>query len=515
MANIFEEKDRRVIPNWRSFKRTVSLGELNSSTLIKAEKNEILFPLDDYIFDFKKNLSLPHAGDLISAAISNGIVEHKDVINAAKFILSKKTLATNTQITLAKQILFCTSGPRDKNSISHLTVDTFTRVIKKEILWKRIKEVRQRIQEFPYNPLLYVELSRYHSILGQEEKAKNAMKIALHLSPNNRFILRCAVRLFAHYDDIEFSHDLLRKNPLSYNDPWLTSAEIAIATIRERSSRFIKRGLEMIDSKKYSPFSISELSSSIATVELLNGNNKKSRALFKHALIEPNDNTLAQVEWASKIDGNLSINPLTYKVKSSFEALSIDNFQNQKFKEALDNTFRWLVDQPFTRRPIMLGAHIAGALLNDQQTNREFLFAGLISHPNDPQIINNIVYSFALENEIEEAKKYLEQIKWSEEINEMTNICLTATRGLLNFRTHKPELGRKLYMEAIEKATLKQNQYYISLALLNWAREEILNKSADIESIMDAVYKIPEDKSNFDVSILQKEVIKLFQINNL
>ena len=63
---------------------------------------------------------------------------------------------------------------------------------------------------------------------------------------------------------------------------------------------------------------LSELASSIGTVELLYGSNKKSRELFKKSLISPNDNTLAQVEWAATKDKNLDVDASGFNVEMNF-----------------------------------------------------------------------------------------------------------------------------------------------------------------------------------------------------
>jgi len=71
-------------------------------------------------------------------------------------------------------------------------------------------------------------------------------------------------------------------------------------------------------------------------------------------------------------------------------------------------------------------------------------------------------------------------------------------------------MGRSLYLEAIEKAKDIKNQYYNWLAILNYAREEILVKSNDIETIMETVARIPDNTSAGDVNKLKQEVVVLY-----
>ena len=52
MANFFEHTDRRVVPNWRSFGKSVVLGELNS---FQKERTHTIdeYSIDEYIIDWK------------------------------------------------------------------------------------------------------------------------------------------------------------------------------------------------------------------------------------------------------------------------------------------------------------------------------------------------------------------------------------------------------------------------------------------------------------------------------
>ncbi len=509
MANFFENKDRRVIPNWRSFKRTAMLGELDVSNH-STPKPDVSFSIEDYKVEFIQNRSIPHAGDLLSAAIVNGFETDKTVIEAANFVLSNSKGATKTQISIAERITFGQSGNNNHINLKTYTISDCENYIKSEQIWEKIHSLKGLSREFHFNPIVWVELSRLYSIIGQQEQSVSSMKVALHLAPENRFVLRSAVRLFARYDELEFSHDIVRKNRLTNFDPWLTSAEISLATLRGRNSRFIKRGIEMVSSMNYSPFSFTELASSIGTVEILNGSNKKSRLFFQKALIAPNDNALAQIEWASKIDDRLELNLDDFQVKCNFEANALDNFNKNNLQEAQRDSFHWFLDMPFSKRPVLLGSHISG-LLDDRETERDFLKAGLLSHPNDPQLLNNLVYSLALENKIDEAMSLLNRLEKSSLSDTSTKICLTATRGLIFFRKGFPDLGRESYITAIQDAKDSNSEYYSRLAILNYVREELLIKSDLVPALMDTVAMIPDNAKETDVRKLRKEVVNLYQ----
>jgi len=513
LANLFEHKDRRVIPNWRSFGKTTILGELNSfqhdSSYPQEETN-----IDEYVIDWKLNKTVIHASDLLSAAIVNNKREDKTVIEAANFVIENRAKATLSQVSLASVIL---NKPVERNlseRFTEVTLDQLSTLINPEPIRIKIRETKNLLRQYPVNAILYVELSRYYSILGQEINSIRSMKAALHIAPHNRFVLRCATRLFARYetdenDYLDYIHSVLRKSPMTLIDPWLASAEISIATIRNRTSKLIKKGIELINSKNISPFNFTELASSIGTVELLYGGTKKSREFFNKALISPNDNSLAQIEWASTKDNTLDINPSLFGVKMNFEALALDNFQNKDYVAALDNAAKWFIDMPFSKRPIMFGSNLASTILKDQQKSISFLNAGLISHPNDPQLLNNLAYALALDDKPKEAIEQLSKIRNEEDLDDITQICLSATRGLSYFRSGFADIGRQLYVDAIEQTKRIKNKELNWIAILNYAREEIRLKSEYVETIMDAVSKIPNNTKDFEISVLKKDVIEL------
>jgi tetratricopeptide (TPR) repeat protein len=308
---------------------------------------------------------------------------------------------------------------------------------------------------------------------------------------------------------IDFIHDVIRKSEIVKYDPWILSTEIALSTIRKRHSRFIKKGIDIVFSDNFSPFNITELATSIGTLEFYNGSKKNTKKFLNRAIISPNDNTSAQIEWLMHIDNILSFNPTDFQLMNNYEALALDNFYNSNWDIALDNAAFWLCDLPFSKRPIILGSHIAGSILDKQKTAREFLRAGLKSHPNDAQLINNLAYSLALENRLDEAEKYIQKVTNIQNIKDSTKICLTATKGIINFRKGNTDVGRKLYLNAIEEAKSKKFEYYNWLAILNFAREELLINSEYSDSIMNAVNLVPDNTKHFEINKLKKEVVDL------
>lgn len=506
MANFFEVKDRRVIPNFRSLLLTEKLGDLKSSS---ADQSKI--PIKDLHFDLLKsewelNKSIGYAADLISTGI---IVDSEDnIVQSAARYLIKSEGASKSQKSLASLILNKFSIKEEELRLDwFIDNNNYPSAHDKNPFYERISFIKKQINAFPYNALNYVELARLYLILGQKEKANGSMLKAIYIGSHNRYVLRSAVRLFLHFGELDIPHFYLRKYPDLKKDPWLLSAEIALSTVKERDSKFIKTGINLLNSNNYSPFSTSELSAALGTVELLSGSLRKSKKLFAMALKCPNDNSLAQAEWASNKDSLFNLNPSDFEnVCNKYEALSLDNYYNENWKQTVENAEKWFIDSPFSKTPILLGSHVACAYLNHQEQSVTFCKAGLLSHPNDPQLLNNIAYSLALLNEIKEAESYLEKVNIETVEDSDLKVCLMATKGLIEFRKKNVKEGRQLYLKAIERTKGDKQPKLHQLAILNYAREEIIADIEQKEGAINLINQIDDKSSDLEIKVLKQRV---------
>ena len=103
----------------------------------------------------------------------------------------------------------------------------------------------------------------------------------------------------------------------------------------------------------------------------------------------------------------------------------------------------------------------------------------------------------------------MNKIKNEDDYDDVTQICLSATRGLSYFRSGFADIGRQLYIDAIEQTKQIKNKELNWIAILNYTREEIRLKSEYVESLMDVVSKIPNDLKDFEISVLKNDVIDL------
>src|SRR5699024_3802786 len=164
----------------------------------------------------------------------------------------------------------------------------------------------------------------------------------------------------------ELAHDNIKKCLISQHDTWLMATEITLADLRGRGSIFTKKGLQIVESNSFHPFNITELASSIGTLELNNSNLKKSKKLFEKSLIHPNDNSLAQAEWVSQEErGIMNIEPEKFQLINSFEALARDAKDKGNWEKAIELSKNWFLDLPFSKGGVLFGSEIARSLLKN------------------------------------------------------------------------------------------------------------------------------------------------------
>lgn len=502
MAFLCETPDRRVIPNWRSLRDTVSNGELEYPS-----NEHIAFNLEEYEHDWSREHSLLYASELVSAAVANGIRHNSVAKDAAEFVLNQDGKTTESQRTVALSLLAEDNDrafPKCNHEIDELLMNT------REI-YAKIGYLKSIIRKYPFSPINYVEVARFYTMIGQTNQAIKMMNIALGLDSENRFISRSAARLFVHVEDLDLAHYVLRKNKQVAFDPWLMASEISVNLLRERSSSLIKKGVALINSGDFSPFSLSELSSSLGTLEFVKGTQKRSKLFFEKSLISPNDNSLAQAEWAKANKLSLHFDKTVCdKVNMSYEANALYAYQNDKYEDALKASIRWLNDMPYSKNPIFVGANISYTFLKDYKTAAKILKRGLEANPNEPAFMNNLAYTYALDGKLVEANEIIQKANKVSDIDERTQICLSATRGLIAYREKRIEEGRALYMEAIKAAKdIPGDPTYNWNAILNFIREEILATNlipSDVDEVLNQIHEAPKDKG---VKMLKQDIQQL------
>ena len=137
------------------------------------------------------------------------------------------------------------------------------------------------------------------------------------------------------------------------------------------------------------------------------------------------------------------------------------------------------------------------------------LGVGLKSHPNDPWMLNNRAYVNARINKLDEAEKDMEQLEHcNKALSESMSICKEATHGLIAYRRKDREKGRKLYEQAILRAsTMKENSEEIKVkAQINMLREEIIFSNYQNTSALMELEQLVIPNEKLELVKLRNEV---------
>ena len=289
----------------------------------------------------------------------------------------------------------------------------------------------------------------------------------------------------------------------------MISAHIASSNLIGRFSPHIKNGVDLIKSRNFSDYDLTELSSSIGSLEIASGSFKKAKPFLEISTQNPNDNSLAQFEWLSKRESRLIFDPQKFSsVKNPFEAFAFENFKKGNFKDAFYNCLDWFLDIPFSKRPIMFGSYIA-TILEEHDTAIMLCLIGLRYDHYEIGFINNLVYNYCLKNDLENAEKHLTNYHYKIDQQKLSNeikISLQATIGLFLLRSNKIEEGKQYYKTAIENSATLKNDYYKNQAVINFTRELYYINDDEFLKYLETFKKI---KTNDKDLLLQMERVKV------
>ncbi len=497
-----EPQDRKVIPYWRSVTFALKSLELEP---VNAIKNPIVFDerfLEQRAEEWRENRGLSFALDLIGSAIVYG--NHELAKDAATFILNEGRFISPLVRRASKKIL----GDSD-------------RIEEESLPPKEIGIIRKSLARFPLNPYYWVDLSLLYAQNGLWKKAERPMKVALQLAPYDRHIIRAAVRFWISdpkkpLEQEKYGlHILRKKKDIILRNPWLLATEIAASDHFGKSSRFIKRGIEMLD--RYPLSHIPELAASIATLESKSGSHRKGNQLFRKSAKAPNDNTIAQLVWAksnARFADDLS--PILRENRNAHEA-NFNNFFNEgEWRAAVKNAISWKKDQPFALKPYQAVSYLACELLEDFKQARKISEEGLKKYPQDNSLFNNRVYSLLRDDKCEKASEVLSK-SGTIKFDPISKICLIANRGLLDFRRGKIPEGRDAYKEVVSqlKGDKDNRDTYLASAYINWTREEFRHRTNDWHSLLERakslVKRLPKSDKKATITslhLLEQEIKK-------
>ena len=330
-----------------------------------------------------------------------------------------------------------------------------------------LRLLRQRINSDPRNVIALTESARLHTMLGQTSQAEKLLERSLALNPNDRFLLRSATRFWVHVGKPDQAHDLLLSRERTKVDPWLMAAEISTAGLADKRTPNLRAARHLLGSGRWAARDLTELAGSLGTV-LLDGKQKDARRLFRQSISDPNDNSLAQAEWAARRLPSGFADELDEVTEDSRvdEASALKAETDGDHHGAWRGAWGWLRDQPFSTKAAVFGSFHTAIVKNFDESFR-FVDVGLRANPHSPRLLNNAAFALAKLDRVDEARKYFDRIQQNE-VEADSVAVVAATRGLIAFRSGDPLGGVKGYREALELATTPTQRI---IALLMFASE--------------------------------------------
>ena len=489
---------RHIVPRWRDFRTTLALGELRNLTEPHSLSETNKDTLDRLIADWRNNPTVWHAGDLLSSAFVLGRTH--DLQDVTDFVINNRKNSPRSLAALADEI----RNPRPAPVIE------VNPIISEESLHKSVHGIRARLREEPRNAIQWVELARLYSVVGDLERGHRAMAVAAALGPDHRFVVRSAARFFLHEKEINKALKVIRTASGAKNDPWLLASEIAVASASSSPSLLAKEGRSRNEDDSLTLFERNELSSALATLDMENGKNRKARQLFRRALEAPNENSVAQVEWANRQIGGLEIEkPELFQLPRSFEANAQLSLVQGEWRSAIAQGIAWLNDQQFSKRPALFTSYVS-SLVEDHDRSIEILRTSLRANPGDPMLINNLAFALASQNNLEEAIETLDTVD-PENVSGLAAVTLTATQGLVLFRLGYPDKGRELYHRSRDRAGNLGAQSYRLMADLYLAREELIAGTPGCQVIAQRALANAAESIEKDVALIAEQVSKVLE----
>lgn len=494
MALYLDNSKRLLIPSWKPFVR--SQDELRPIKFHTRDTGDI----SPYIKEWRNRKNIISAGELLSSAIVNNRVEEDEVKEAILFINQ-----TDDGIPFPLK-------NTAKSYTETVPVQTSSLLTGIE-LFQQIAALKHLISQYPYNAIYHVDIARCYVLLGQLKQAESHINTALYLDSNNRFVVRAASRFYIHIKDEKQALSALRHSCLLKKDPWLMASEISVSRMFKKNTNNVKRAIQLIDSRDYSDFDLSELRSTVGMEEFGSGSYKNGRNLIHKSLLAPCENSIAQAQW---IVNNTNVELEAPLVISPYfsEALCYYHYNNADYKAAITSAKNWQADTPYSFKCALYGAGIATIYLKDYSTSIDLLNQYLLTNkqPSEERrkALNDLAYAFALNKKADKAQQVLDSVAGGIDVSSIkrVDICLVATQGLIAFRLGDVEKGKHFYENAIDLSEKRKEKYTKHTAQINYCRELLLSSKCqeNKELVTRILEEIPLYNKEVPISVMRKDV---------
>lgn len=425
-----ESGPRRVVPRWRSSWRTAESGEAKSNRAPRPQ--DLSGAIREAKLDFDAINSVPAAAELMFIA-NEARDDELARMAATRILINEEQISSSSLIAAARRIETGDAyrgfdGPRNDF----------------------VREARRLLRRDFNNPVLLTDVALALTGSGRGKAAERFMRTALALAPDNRFVTRSAVRYFLHRGFKDEAHRILLRSKLLASDPWIQASEVAVATVLGKSSKQVKKIDQFLSRVSVLPPNLSELGSAIATVHLNSGSDKLAKKLFAKTLISPNDNVVAQAEWAAK-SISLVVGEAALNVPFSFEANSAHSYRNLDVERAILEAKAWKDDEPFASRPVGWLAHLFAISDRFEEAVEYHQLVLEMENENSTGTLLNLNFSRIETGALEQATTQLIHLSKALDAKDHRSQIL-ANAGALAYSGLNFELGRMLYSEAAKAA---------------------------------------------------------------
>ena len=485
--------NRRLVPRWQNLNDAYDSKEIlpNEKSSSKEEIKATIFDeIDQAKKEWLKEKSFLSALEYLEKQKIGAVECDKE---ACEFL--KKVVSSNNQLPDAirgffnEEIGFATEYPTPQIAISNIRKQTILH---------------------PNDAYLWLELARNHLIVGSIEKSEKALLIARSLAPNDRYVLRSMMRFYHHTHDIDKALYYVRRTNNLTIDPMILSGEIALCNTVGKPAKNIKQAKYMLQSNNFSPFSLSELASEIATMEIMGGREKIGKKLLAQSLNAPTENALAQTAWINQCVMKLpwieQINSLC--IHNNFEGEIYLGLASQDkpidWRHLFEQCKLWNAYQPFSRNPIYLAGSIATDFLEKYQEAYDFSLSALSNHKDEAGLLNNIAYAAILKGDEENAQIYL-KLQLSKCKTDEEKVVYLATKGLYEFRFGEISLGKELYVSSFELANKINSKLYARVLVYYYRELDRIGDDSEKEFIRQKIMKYKDFASDFILIQLMKK----------
>lgn len=486
---------RRLIPRWRRVSATLELRE--AQPLGKGKDNKIVADMESLeraISDWRETPTAGHLGDVLSYSVASDCTERIREVTAEA--LRRGSEATEPQTALMHSL---TVGTSDEVA----QTDEIGGICNPHVR-QRVQQIRQLLRLNPANPLVLLDFAQLQIASGNARRAERSISSALALSPNNRLVLRTAARFLTHIDEAEKAHRLLARHSRTPADPWLMASEIAVAQVSGRASKFARPGMIYANQNKRAHSDISELTGALGGLELSHGNAKKARDLFRLALINPNDNVIAQAITERRVLA-LDLNQPEQRnaAQSTVEAKALLAWEGLNAGAASINGHGWHAEEPFSSRPLQFLTSLYAATGNYAEVI-SLAKRGLISDSRDAALMANLGYAYGCVGELEKAESFS---KRAASINPaVVGSQTVATLGLVAMKRGNFAAADELYQSALRSFGSSNDRVMQAICYAYYARTAFDTDHPEVEKIAKEAVEAYKRASSADAAIVLQQL---------